>query len=67
MTDRGRTSLADASPREPDQLLLTIAESFVRTVRGEPSHGPDVHTGVRLQRLIAAVDESIDSGRVVVL
>ena len=67
VTDRGRTSLADPSPRDSDQLLLTIAESFVRTVRGEPSHGPDVHTGVRLQRLIAAVEQSIDSGREVVL
>ena len=67
VTDRGRTSLADPLPREPDQLLLTIAESFVRTVRGEPTHGPDVHTGVRLQRVIAAVVESIDSERVVAL
>jgi len=67
VTDRGRVSLADPSPREPERLLLTIAESFVRTVHGEPSQGPDVHTGVRLQRLIAAVGESIDSGRVVAL
>ena len=65
VTDRGRTSLADPSPREPDRLLLTIAESFARTVRGEASDGPDVRTGVRLQRVIAAVEESIDSGRTV--
>ena len=67
VTDRGRVSLADPSPHEPDRLLLTIAESFVRTVHGEPSHAPDVHTGVRLQRLIAGVGESIDSGREVAL
>jgi predicted dehydrogenase len=67
VTDSGRTSLADPSPHEPGELLLTIAESFVRAVRGEISEGPDVHRGVHLQRLIAAVEKSIDSGRMVTL
>ena len=65
VTDSGRTTLADPTPHEPAALLRTIADSFVRTVRGETSDGPDVHTGVHLQRLMAAVEESIESGRVV--
>ncbi len=34
-------------------------------MNGDAADAPDVHTGVHLQRLIAAVEESLDSGRVV--
>lgn len=67
VTESGRTTLADPTPHEPAALLRTIADSFVRTVRGETSDGPDVHTGVHLQRVIAAVVESIDTGKVVAI
>ena len=65
VTDAGRTTLADPSPHDPAALLRAIADSFVGAVNGDAADAPDVHTGVHLQRLIAAVEESLDSGRVV--
>ena len=55
------------TPYEPGPLLQTIAAEFACTVRGERPQPLDVHQGVHLQRLIAAVAESIDSKTVVTL
>jgi predicted dehydrogenase len=62
VTDAGRVVLADPTPYQPAEVQRTIAEEFVRTVRGDARQPLDVHRGVRLQRLIAAVDEAIDTG-----
>jgi predicted dehydrogenase len=44
----------------------TLTEEFAATVAGEP-HAFDVHHGVRLQRVLAAVARSADTGRSVAL
>jgi predicted dehydrogenase len=61
----GRVVLADPTPYQPGEVHRVIAEEFAGTVRGELSQPLDVHRGVRLQQLIAAVAVSIDSGRAV--
>ena len=63
VTDAGHVVLADPTPYEPAEVQRTIADEFARAVRGEIRQPLDVHRGVRLQRLIAAVAESIDTGR----
>jgi predicted dehydrogenase len=63
ITDTGRVILADSTPRDVDALRAAIASDFVRTVRGEVNQPRDVHRGVFLQRVIAAVLRSIDTGR----
>ena len=62
VTDAGHVVLADPTPYEPEEVQRTIADEFARAVRGEFRQPLDVHHGVRLQRLIAAVAESIDTG-----
>jgi predicted dehydrogenase len=61
VTDAGRVVLADPTPYQPAEVQRVIVEEFVRTVRGEIRQPLDVHRGVRLQRLIAAVDTAIDT------
>lgn len=61
ITDAGRVLLADPTPYQPGEVQQAIAEEFARTVRREIHQPIDVHCGVRLQRLIAAVAESIDT------
>ena len=67
VTAAGSVVLPDPTPYEPGPLLHTIAAEFACTVRGERPQPLDVHRGVHLQRLIAAVAESIDSKTVVTL
>jgi predicted dehydrogenase len=62
VTDAGHVVLADPTPYEPAEVQRAIADEFARAVRGEFRQPLDVHRGVRLQRLIAAVAESIDTG-----
>ena len=61
-TDAGRAVLDDPTPREPAAVQRTIAAEFAATVAGELRQPLDVHHGVRLQRLVAAVAEAIDTG-----
>lgn len=61
VTDAGHAVLADPTPYRPADVQRTIADEFARAVRGEFHQPLDVHHGVRLQHLIAAVAESIDS------
>jgi predicted dehydrogenase len=61
-TEAGRTVLDDPTPDEPGAVQRVITAEFARTVRGELRQRLDVHHGVRLQRLVAAVAESIDTG-----
>jgi predicted dehydrogenase len=63
VTDTGRIVLADPSPGA--DVPAAIAAEFVRTVRGEIGQPLDVHRGLRLQHLIAAVTESVGTGRAV--
>lgn len=67
ISDAGRVLLADPTPYDPAPLLRVIADEFARTVRGEIDQPFDAHRGVHLQRLIAAVAESIDTAQAVVL
>jgi predicted dehydrogenase len=62
VTDAGRFVLADPTPQPPDDVWHTIADEFVRTVRGHFAQPVDVHRGVRIQRLLAAVADSIETG-----
>jgi predicted dehydrogenase len=62
VTDAGRTVLADPTPHEPAAVWRAIGESFAAAVRGAAPAPLDVHRGVRLQRLLAAVDEAVDTG-----
>jgi predicted dehydrogenase len=65
ITDAGRVLLADPTPYQPGEVQRAIAEEFARTVRGEIHQPLDVHRGVRLQQLIAAVAESITTSEAV--
>jgi predicted dehydrogenase len=62
VTDAGRVVLADPTPYQPAEVQRVIMAEFGSTVRGETPQPLDVHHGVRLQRLIAAVDAAIDTG-----
>ena len=67
VTAAGRVVLADPTPREPAAVWRAITDAFAAAVRGpvpEPLdvHRLDVHRGVRLQRLLAAVGEALDGG-----
>ena len=48
-------------------MQRAITDEFARAVRGEFRQPLDVHHGVRLQRLVAAVDKSIGTGAAVVV
>jgi predicted dehydrogenase len=65
ITDSGRVLLADPTPYQPGEVQRVIAEEFARTVQGEIDQPVDVHRGVHLQRLIAAVAESIGTAQTV--
>jgi predicted dehydrogenase len=61
VTDAGHVVLADPTPYQPGEVQRAIADEFARAVRGEFRQPLDVHHGVHLQRLVAAVAESIDT------
>ena len=67
VTDAGHVVLADPTPTEPEAVQRAITDEFARAVRGEFRQPLDVHHGVRLQRLVAAVDKSIGTGAAVVV
>lgn len=62
VTDTGHVVLADPTPHQLQDVQRAIADEFARAVRREFRQPLDVHHGVRLQRLIAAVAESLDTG-----
>jgi predicted dehydrogenase len=62
VTDAGRFVLADPTPQPPDAVWHTITDEFVRTVQRRFTQPIDVHRGVRIQRLLAAVADSIATG-----
>ena len=61
VTDAGRFALSDPTPDPMEPVQRTIAEEFVRTVAGDLVQPLDVHRGVRLQHLIAAVLHSLQT------
>jgi hypothetical protein len=63
VTDAGRFVLADPTPQPPHDVQRTITEEFRRTITGEQAQPIDVRRGVQIQRLLAAVAESIRTGR----
>ena len=62
-TDQGLLRLADPTPHDPAPVQRTIADEFARTIRRELRQPLDVHHGVRLQRLLAAVAAAAGTGR----
>jgi predicted dehydrogenase len=62
VTDGGRFVLPDPTPDPPDVVRRTIADEFARTVRGELAQPIDVHHGLRIQRILAAVQKSAATG-----
>lgn len=65
VTDAGHAVLDDPTPYQPSEVRRAIAEEFAQTVRGEVRQPLDVHHGVHLQHLLAAVTEAVESGSVV--
>jgi predicted dehydrogenase len=61
VTDAGLVVLADPTPYQPDAVQRVITDEFARAARGEFRQPLDVHHGVHLQRLLAAVAASIDA------
>jgi predicted dehydrogenase len=59
VTDAGLVVLADPTPYQPDAVQRVITDEFARAARGEFRQSLDVHHGVHLQRLLAAVAASI--------
>ena len=66
VTDAGRFVLADPTPDPPGDVQCTIAAEFGRAVHGETAQSLDVHHGVRLQRLLSAVAQSVRTRRSVI-
>jgi len=60
-TDAGHAVLDDPTPYQPGEVQRTITDEFTRTIRGELRQPLDVHRGVHLQRLLAAVAEALDT------
>jgi predicted dehydrogenase len=56
VTDAGRIVLADPGAEDRGTLGRRITTSFAEAVAGCASRAPDVHRGVRLQRLLAACE-----------
>jgi predicted dehydrogenase len=65
VTDAGRYVLADPTPDPPDDVRRTIADEFAGAVHGDLIQSIDVHRGVHVQRLLAAVADAIATGRAV--
>jgi predicted dehydrogenase len=62
LTDGGRVLMADPASRGIEDVPGIVAIEFARAIRGEHPQPIDVHRGVRIQRLLAAVAESIGTG-----
>ncbi len=66
VTDTGRMVVpVPDNQHSAAALRRTVANEFARTISGERPQPIDVHRGVRLQRLLAAVTESVRTGRTV--
>ncbi len=75
VTGAGRVVLADPTPHEPAEVWRAVTDAFAAAVHGTAAqpldvhhldgHRLDVHRGVRLQRLLAAVLEAVDTGEAV--
>jgi len=66
LTDAGRLVMADpasggAGSGGSDDVPRRVVEEFAQAIRGEQLQQIDVHHGVHIQRLLAAVAESIDA------
>jgi len=61
VTDGGRVVMADPAARGIEDVPRIVADEFARAIRGERPQPIDVHRGVRIQRLLAAAVESIDT------
>ena len=62
VTDRGRFVMADPAARGIEEVPRVIASEFAAAIRGDRPQPLDVHRGVQIQRLIAAVARSIETG-----
>jgi hypothetical protein len=62
VTEAGRFVLADSTPAAPEVVARVIADEFAAAVRGERTQPIDVHRGVRIQRILAAVEAAIGTG-----
>jgi predicted dehydrogenase len=67
VTDAGHTILEDPTPYEPGEVQRAITDEFTKAIRGEIRQPLDARHGVHLQRLLAAVAESIETGDAVSL
>ena len=59
VTDAGRIVLADPGAEDRGTLGRRITTAFAEAVAGCASPAPDVHRGVRLQRLLAATQRAL--------
>jgi predicted dehydrogenase len=62
LTDCGRVVMADPASGAIEDLRHIVADEFARAVGGDRPQPIDVVRGVRIQRLLAAVAESIGTG-----
>jgi predicted dehydrogenase len=56
VTDAGRIGLTDPGAEDREAVGRRITTDFAAAVAGSTSQAPDVHRGVRLQRLLAAAE-----------
>ncbi|SFF87463.1 Gfo/Idh/MocA family protein [Blastococcus tunisiensis] len=59
VTDAGRVVLADPGAEDRGSLGSRITTDFAEAVAGTASDAPDVHRGVRLQRLLTAAEREL--------
>ncbi|SFT84479.1 Predicted dehydrogenase [Geodermatophilus amargosae] len=65
LTDAGRLVLTDPSAERPDVVGGRMVADFAAAVAAGVPPALDVHSGVRLQRLLAAVAQSLSEGTAV--
>lgn len=63
ITDTGPVGLTDPDAQPQAEVRAEIADQFARSIRGELAQPLDVHRGLAVQRLMAAVDASLATGR----
>ena len=67
VTGSGLVVMGDPNDDEQSLLRHAIADEFAAAIAGQASLGLDVHRGVALQRLLAAAEESLQTGKAVAL
>lgn len=60
--DTAHAVLADPTPHEPAAVWRAVTDAFAAAVRDPASQPLDARHGARLQRLLAAVEQALDSG-----